>query len=365
LAFSIWSLGPLNGPVLGPLLGGFASQYLGFRWANWIVLILGVVSFISTCLIKETYPPVLLSKRAVKRRAETGDDRWWCRYEQRADFWTLLRINLTRPFVMAVTEPICIFWNIYIAIIYGIMYMCFVAYPIVFTEIRGWSIGISGLSFTGLGVGGTIVIFLEPVLRRMINRHPKDPETGRVSPEASVSVVCIAAFLAPIGQLWFSWTCTPPVHWIWPILAGVPFGMGNSAVFIYSSSYLTGSFGIYTASALAGNAVVRSMMGGTLPLLGPIMYQNLGPHWAGSLLGFLQILIIPIPLAFYKFGGKIRERSALIRQMRADKMRLDGKARREVEGAEQAVLEAGMAGVQDRERELDMAANVLEGKEAV
>jgi len=60
-----------------------------------------------------------------------------------------LRINLSRPFVMTVTEPICIFWDLYIALIYGILYLCFVAYPIVFTELRGWSPGFTGLSFCG------------------------------------------------------------------------------------------------------------------------------------------------------------------------------------------------------------------------
>lgn len=45
------------------------------------------------------------------------------------------------------------FWDLYIAIIYGILYLCFVAYPIVFTGVRGWTAGISGLAFTGLAVG--------------------------------------------------------------------------------------------------------------------------------------------------------------------------------------------------------------------
>ena len=73
LAFSVWSLGPLNGPVLGPVLGGFTSQYLGFRWANWIVMMLAAVSWLSTVFIRETYPPVLLSQRAARRRRDTGD----------------------------------------------------------------------------------------------------------------------------------------------------------------------------------------------------------------------------------------------------------------------------------------------------
>ncbi len=47
--------------------------------------------------------------------------------------------------------------------------------------------------------------------------------------------------------------------------------MGNTLSFIYGSNYLAGSYGIYAASALAGNAVTRSFFGGTLPLAGPAM----------------------------------------------------------------------------------------------
>lgn len=86
-----------------------------------------------------------------------------------------------------------------------------------------------------------------------------------------ISVVCIAAIAVPIGEIWFAWTCTPNVHWVWPILSGIPFGAGNGAIFIYASNYLVHSYGIYAASALAGNAVLRSAVGGCLPLAGPQM----------------------------------------------------------------------------------------------
>jgi len=83
-----------------------------------------------------------------------------------------------------------------------------------------------------------ITIVCEPLIRKWINSHKNDPETGSPPPEAMVSVVCLAAILIPAGQIWFAWTCTPNVHWIAPILAGVPFGAGNGAVFIYASAYL-------------------------------------------------------------------------------------------------------------------------------
>lgn len=326
LALSMWSIGPLNGPTFGPLIGGFSTQYLGWRWTNWIVMILSGVAWVSMCILKETYPPAILKKKAELRRKETGDEKYWSRYDDRKiSLVELLRINLSRPFSMIFTEPICIFWDLYVGIIYGILYLCFVAYPIVFRELRGWSSGLSGLAFIGLAVGCFLVIGSEPLLRRMINSHNVDPATGRVPPEAMVSVICIAAVLAPIGELWFAWTCTPPVHWIWPILAGIPFGAGNTAVFIYASNYLAHSYGIYAASALAGNSIVRSILGGTLPLAGSAMYAKLNPHWAGTLLGLVQVAIIPIPVVFYKYGHKIRKKSVLIQSMQRDKEKLDGR----------------------------------------
>lgn len=164
-----------------------------------------------------------------------------------------------------------IFWNVYIALVYGVMYLCFVSYPIVFTELRGWSYGFTGLAYMGIGIGSMITICCEPFIRRMINSHKIDPATGKPPPESMISIVCIAAVAVPIGELVFAWTCTPNVHWIAPLLSGIPFGAGNAAIFIYASSYLIHSYGIYAASALAGNAVLRSAMGGALPLAGPKM----------------------------------------------------------------------------------------------
>ena len=106
LAFGIWSIGPTNGPVYGPIIGGFIFQYLGWRWTNWIVLIIGGAVLVLMCLIKETYPPVILQKRAARLRKETGDPKWWTRYDGGEDLSKRLKTGLSRPFVMLVTEPI-------------------------------------------------------------------------------------------------------------------------------------------------------------------------------------------------------------------------------------------------------------------
>lgn len=326
LCMSLWSIAPLNGPVTGPLIGGFVYQYLGWRWDNWLVMIIAGVSIFLLATVKETYAPTILQRMAAKRRKETDDDRWWCSYDQKVSTLNLLKINLSRPFILSFTEPILWFFNIWISLIYGILYLCFVAYPIVFSQHRGWGPGISGLAFVGIGIGTMLAIFAEPLLRRLINSHPKDPATGRVRPEASASVMSIGAVLTPIGQLVFSWTCLPTtIHWSIPIIFGIPFGAGNTLSFIYGSNYLAGAYGYYAASALAGNAVMRSFFGGTLPLAGPSMYAKLTPQWAGTLLGLLEVCLVPIPFVFYRYGEKIRSKSRVIRQMRAEQEKNDKK----------------------------------------
>ena len=346
LAFSIWSVGPLNGPVIGPVIGGFTTQYLGWRWTDWIVMMMGGVALALMCIIRETYAPTLLRRKAAKARKEMDDPRWWCRYDERVSFLKLMQINLSRPFIMAVKEPICIFWNLYIAVVYGILYLCFVAYPIVFTQ-RGFTTAQQGLSFVGIGIGTFIMIFAEPLIRRMINSHRKDPETGMVPPEAAISIVVVGAILVPVGQLWFAWTCLPTsIPWAVPIAAGIPFGAGNTAVFIYAMNYIAQSYGIYAASAMAGNAMIRSFLGGTLPLAGPAMYASLGSRWAGCLCGLLEVLIIPIPFVFYRYGSKIREKSILIRKMQEDRARAAKKREKATEKAEKstpAALDTGLA----------------------
>jgi multidrug resistance protein len=124
-AFSIWSIGPMNGPVIGPTIGGFVTQYLGWRWTNWVVMIWAGVAVVFLLVLNETYAPVLLQRRAKKLRKENDDERYWSRYDIRVGFLELMRINLRRPFVMALTEPICIFWNVYISITYGMSSSCF------------------------------------------------------------------------------------------------------------------------------------------------------------------------------------------------------------------------------------------------
>lgn len=66
------------------------------------------------------------------------------------------------------------------------------------------------------------------------------------------------------------------------------------------------TFELYAASALAANTVVRSIMATVLPLAAPSLYQALGMGWGNSLLAFLALAMVPVPLLLMKYGETIR-----------------------------------------------------------
>ena len=63
------------------------------------------------------------------------------------------------------------------------------------------------------------------------------------------------------------------------------------------------------ASAIAANTFLRSIAAAGFPLFARQMFNNLGIQWAGTLLGCLAAICVPIPVCFYLFGKKLRQKS--------------------------------------------------------
>jgi multidrug resistance protein len=131
-----FSAAPFIGPGVGPLVGGFLSEAGGWRWLYWIQLILsGCVWILITFTVPETYTPKLLANRAKKLRKETGDAKFVT--EQDLDvrpFTQRLSLFLLRPFQLLFQELIVFFISLYMSVLYGLLYMFFVAYPIVYQK---------------------------------------------------------------------------------------------------------------------------------------------------------------------------------------------------------------------------------------
>jgi hypothetical protein len=270
-----------------------------------------------TFFVPETYAPVLLRKRAQKLSLMTGKV-----YQTRADAGgqitgrQALSTALVRPWILLFKEPIVLVLSIYMAIIYGTLYLLFGAFPICFQEVRGWNEGIGGLAFLGVAVGMIFAIMLIPLGNKHYMRTAAY-HGGIAPPEARLISSMAGALAIPIGLFWFAWTNYPSIHWISSIMAGVPFGFGMIIIFLAVVNYLIDAYTIFAASVLAANSVLRSLFGFAFPLFTQYMYQNLGIHWASSIPAFLALACLPAPFFLYKYGAAIRARCPYAAQSEA------------------------------------------------
>ncbi|KAK0515009.1 hypothetical protein JMJ35_002388 [Cladonia borealis] len=301
-------------PILAPIMGNFiAASYLGWRWDNWLSAIMGLAcTFLVLFFLPETFGVVLLKQKAERVRKETGNMDAKCIYDgEKKDFKTIVNVYLVRPFVMLGLEPILGLVTIYQAFIYGILYLIFVSYPIAFREVRHFELGVSGLTYIGMLIGvflGAATVIIHTRTRfANITRANK----GVVIPEQRLPLMIVGGCILPIGLFIFAWTSDPNIPWIGMIIGSVPVGMGMFMVFVQCFNYLVDVYLNMANSAIGANTFVRSFFGAGFPLFGPAMYHRLGVAWATSLLGFLSIAMIPIPLLFYVYGRRIRSWSKM------------------------------------------------------
>lgn len=265
---SVFAAAPFLGPTLGPIVGGFLGETEGWRWVEGLMAIFtGLLWIIGTLTIPETYTPVILRRRAKKMSLITGKV-YKSKMEIQHGTKTVkqeFKTALSRPWILLFMEPIVLLLSIYMAIIYGTLYMMFGAFPIVYQQDRGWSPGIGGLSFIGVMVGEMLAV----IYSIWDNKRYKKVEAksnGNAPPESRLPPTMLGSIFLPVGLFWFAWTNYPSVHWSVSIIATAPFGFGMVLVFLSIMNYLIDSYVIYAASVLAANSVLRSLFGAAFPL---------------------------------------------------------------------------------------------------
>ncbi|RJE17884.1 resistance protein [Aspergillus sclerotialis] len=310
-AIGIWGISAVCGPVLGPLVGGFAAQANGWRWTIWELLWLsGFTLVFLFFLLPETSSANILYRRTRRLRKLTGQTNLKCQPQIESEGITareVVMMILVRPFTLNFTEPMVFLLNLYIALIYGLLYVWFESFPIVFEGIYHFNLGQLGLAFLGILIGAFLVIppYYYWIYKKV---EPQFDEGGHLSPEARLPPALVGGCFIPICLFWFGWSARPSIHWIMPIIGSSYFSIGTFLLFNSVLNYLPDAYPDYAASVLAGNDLFRSALGAGFPLFASAMYQNLGVGWASSTLAFISIVFIPIPLVLMKYGGTLRKR---------------------------------------------------------
>ncbi|OKL58891.1 putative transporter [Talaromyces atroroseus] len=312
VAITVFSITVFMGPFLAPFIGGFiVDSYLGWRWTQYLSGIMAAAGLVlDVFFLNETYPPVVLVEKAAELRRRTRN--WGIHAKQEeieVDFGELISKNFSRPIRILVSEPIVLLLTIYMSFIYGLLYLFMTAYPIVFQEIHGFNKGVGGLPYFGMVVGelfaGIFIISQQPSYNRKLAANNNIPVPEWRLPPAIVGGVAFSA-----GLFWFFWTgYKASIPWIAPTLSGLFTGFGLLTIFLQCLNYIIDAYLLFAASAVAANTLLRSLAGAVFPLFATYMFDGMGVNWAGTLLGCVAAVLVPIPIIFYFQGPKIRARS--------------------------------------------------------
>lgn len=187
--------------------------------------------------MKETYHPQIIELKTRQLRKETGDQTLKSKYGSEFAFSKVFARALTRPIKMLFFSPIVLLLSLYVAIVYGYLYLLFTTIPEVFIEKYGFSQGNVGLAYLGLGVGmmigvaavGTLSDYL---LKRLTRKH------GKRKPEFRMPSMIPGAILVPAGVFIYGWTAEYGIHWIVPIIGTSILGMGILFILVHMSLFL-------------------------------------------------------------------------------------------------------------------------------
>ncbi|EOD46647.1 putative mfs multidrug transporter protein [Neofusicoccum parvum UCRNP2] len=236
-AMGAFAMGPLMGPVLGPLMAGFVAQYLNWRWVFRILYIAtAVVTAVLYLIMRETYGPVILKRKAERLRKETGNPDLHTKFELNGvgplgSLW----IALQRPTKMLIFSPITFLLSLYCAFVFGLLILLFTTFSSVYSKQYGFSVSMGGLSYLGLGMGLAVGLVLFGVLSDKVAKKDS-AKSSEWKPEARLLLMVWFAPVIPGGFFWYGWTSYYKVHWILPIIGTSFIGMGALMVMVRNPS---------------------------------------------------------------------------------------------------------------------------------
>lgn len=256
---------------------------------------------------EETYHPTISRSRA----KQLGLD-----YTEKPPLVVTLKnfatISILRPLHMLVTEPIVAFLSLYVAFMFGILFVFFGVFFWIFQSVYHFTLEQSGLVFLAIAVGcilGIVIVGFCTKLyyERMAQNYP----VHETPPEYRLLPAMVGSVLLPASLIWFAFTAQRSVSAGWPITAIVFFGAGNICLFVSALQYMGDVYHrTNVASAASANAFARYMLAAIFPLFSLQMYQNLQVKWATLVLSFIAIAMLPLPFALFRYGRLLRRRSS-------------------------------------------------------
>ncbi|KAI9825539.1 MAG: hypothetical protein M1819_000531 [Sarea resinae] len=330
VAWPLIALASFWGTAFAPVAGAWIEQSdIGWRWTEWIALILSGSTLILTLFcLPETFSPILLSWKAAHLRRVTGDNRYKGELEFQDTLQQRFKVALARAFHMLTREPVVVLLGGWLVVEYIVVFGFLQGFTFIFGDTYGFKRGLIGTSFCAIAIGcalwtSSIPFYYHYYKKNVAKIHDErtggceksemkkanSPGTDLPQPEYRLWSAVLAAPAFPISLFWLGWTNYKSIS-PWPDLGAVVLlGFSWAGIYVTVYQYILDVYGIYAGSALAIITCWRYLASGAINMISRPMYNGIGVHWTATLLGCLALLLMPAPLVFYHFGPTIRRKS--------------------------------------------------------
>lgn len=203
--------------------------------------------------------------------------------------------------------------SIYQAVIFSTMYSLYALYSNIWPSppYDFDKIGVA-VSYLAPSIGFILTAcIVVPFIDRIYNRLAQTQGKGEGKPEYRLPLANIGAIFLPVSLFWFGWTVELRKPYLVPLSAMLLFGGSQVSIFNTVQNYYIDAFESQAASALAAGAFLRSIVGGIVPLFVPKLVEKVGYGVGLSIFGGIAVILMPAPILFFMYGGRLREKFAV------------------------------------------------------
>lgn len=286
-----------------------------WRWMFWSTSIFQAVMIaVSFTAFKETYAPVILTRRAKKLRKDTRNGRYYTEHERiiaGKSVTSILGSALTRPIRLLIFHPIIMITAVNLALDYGILYIVLSSFAQLWTDHYHMSVEMSGLHYLAIAIGEVVAaLLLSPMMDRYYRWKKSQHPDSDLAPEYRLPLILPGALLAPVGLVIYGWAAENRVHWM-VVDIGVLIAMfGSQLGGMAWLAYIMDAYADHTSSARAATQFLASLTAFLFPLFVPTMYRAMGYGWGNTAMAFASLVFaVPGPIALWYLGGKLRARA--------------------------------------------------------
>lgn len=186
-----------EGVALGVLADCYHCKLKSQSYPSGLTYQSGAITITAFIFLRESYPPVLLERKAQKLRKETGNQELRSKLASPYTPKEVFKMSIIRPLKMLCLSPIVLATSIFIAVVYGYLYLLFTTLTNVFENTYHFSSGTVGLTYLGIGLGSMLgLVLFGSVSDRIVKAKSA---RGEMKPEYRLPPMIPGAWCIPIG----------------------------------------------------------------------------------------------------------------------------------------------------------------------